>query len=106
MSSKTQHYDWLDLEQFGENLAVMSNGKPGQATHIVRTDTFRPKPVANDYDGVDAGLGYANALCGTEVDGRMMPADGTTTVSQTCENCLRVARSDTRNKEDENVDRD
>jgi len=90
MSTTEDQYAELDLEQFGENYAIISNGT--KADHIVKTETFVSKPVVN-YDGYTANIGDAEALCGHEAGGRMVPAEGNAIIAGVCGNCLRAARA-------------
>ena len=84
------------INETQQPLALISNG--AKASHIVDTRTFdNSMPVLN-HDGYSENIGDAEALCGHEAGGRMLPV-GTCADRSVCKRCLRSLRSDVENDE-------
>jgi hypothetical protein len=77
------------------NVAVIKGRKPGSPYHIVDTTTFdNHLDAPADFEGFSANIGGADALCGQEPFGAMVPADGNVhSTERLCGNCLRSLRA-------------
>lgn len=83
------------LQASDDHLAVMRGDNAGSPYHLVDTTTFDNHwDAPPDYEGHAASIGKAEALCGTDPFGRMLPED-VTRKSRLCGNCLRLLKSET-----------